>query len=50
VEKGSYLGDKLDYRVRVGERVLRVQTPPGEVYMEGSEVCLHLPDDKISVI
>jgi iron(III) transport system ATP-binding protein len=50
VEKGSYLGDKLDYRVRVGDRILRVQTPPGEAYTEGSEVCLHLPGDKISVI
>jgi iron(III) transport system ATP-binding protein len=50
VEKGSYLGDKVDYRVRVGDRILRVQTPPGEVYTEGSEVCLHLPSDKISVI
>jgi iron(III) transport system ATP-binding protein len=50
VEKSSYLGDKVDYRVRVGDRVLRVQTPPGEVYTDGTKVSLHLPGDKISVI
>ncbi len=50
VEKGAYLGDKVDYRVRVGESILRIQTPPGEVFMEGTEVSLHLPAEKISVI
>jgi hypothetical protein len=50
VEKGSYLGDKVDYRVRVGERILRVQTPPEEVYAQGTKVFLYLPSDKISLI
>lgn len=50
VEKGAYLGDKVDYRVRVGESILRIQTPPGEVFTEGTEVSLHLPAEKISVI
>jgi iron(III) transport system ATP-binding protein len=50
VEKGAYLGDKVDYRVRVGESILRVQTPPGEVFTDGTEVSLHLPAEKISVI
>ena len=50
VEKGSYLGDKVDYRIRVGERILRVQTPPGEVFTDGTKVSLHLPAEKISVI
>ncbi|MGE5060467.1 MAG: ABC transporter ATP-binding protein [Betaproteobacteria bacterium] len=50
VEKGAYLGDKVDYRVRVGESILRIQTPPGEVFTEGTKVCLHLPAEKISVI
>jgi ABC-type Fe3+/spermidine/putrescine transport system ATPase subunit len=50
VEKGSYLGDKVDYRVRVGERILRVQTPPGEVFTDGTKVFIHLPAEKISVI
>jgi ABC-type Fe3+/spermidine/putrescine transport system ATPase subunit len=50
VEKSSYLGDKVDYRVRVGEKILRVQTPPGEVFIEGTKVFLHLPAEKISVI
>ena len=50
VEKGSYLGDKVDYRIRVGDKVLRVQTQPGETYKEGTNVALHLPADRISVI
>ncbi len=50
VEKGSYLGDKVDYRVRVGDASLRIQAPPGEVFTEGTEVALHLPAEKISVI
>jgi iron(III) transport system ATP-binding protein len=50
VEKGAYLGDKVDYRVRVGERILRVQTQPGEIYTEGMNVSLHFPGDKISVV
>jgi iron(III) transport system ATP-binding protein len=50
VEKGSYLGDKVDYRVCVGERILRVQTPPGDVFPDGTKVSLHLPAEKISVI
>jgi iron(III) transport system ATP-binding protein len=50
VEKGSYLGDKVDYRVRVGESILRVQAPPGEVFTDGTKVSLHLPAEKISVI
>ena len=50
VEKGSYLGDKVDYQVRVGESILRVQTPPGDVYAEGTKVSVRLPPDKISVI
>ena len=50
VEKGAYLGDKVDYRVRVGESILRIQTPPGEVFTEGMKVCLHLPAEKISVV
>jgi iron(III) transport system ATP-binding protein len=50
IEKGSYLGDKVDYRVRVGESILRIQTPPGEVFTDGTKVFLHLPAEKISVI
>jgi iron(III) transport system ATP-binding protein len=50
VEKVSYLGDRVDYRISVGERTLRVQTQPGEVYPEGTKVWLVLPPEKISVI
>jgi hypothetical protein len=50
VEQGSYLGDKIDYRVRVGEHKLRVQTAPGEVYADGTAGSLQLPKDKVRVI
>jgi iron(III) transport system ATP-binding protein len=50
VEKAAYLGDRVDYRVMIGEKALRVQTEPGEFYAEGTKVALLLPSDKISVI
>jgi iron(III) transport system ATP-binding protein len=50
VEKVSYLGDRVDYRIVVGDRAVRVQTEPGEVYAEGTRVVLVLPPGKISVI
>lgn len=50
VEKVSYLGDRVDYRVSVGQRSLRVQTQPEVVYPEGTKVSLVLPRDKLSVI
>lgn len=50
VEKVSYLGDRVDYRIAIGENVLRVQTEPGKIYAEGTKVLLVFPPDKISVI
>jgi iron(III) transport system ATP-binding protein len=50
VEKVSYLGDRVDYRVLVGDRAIRVQTEPGEFLAEGTKVALLLPRNKISII
>ncbi len=50
VDKVSYLGDRVDYRISMGDKALRVQTEPGEIYAEGTKVFLLLPPDKISVI
>jgi iron(III) transport system ATP-binding protein len=50
IEKSSYLGDKVDYRVRVGESIFRIQTPPGEFFPDGTKVSIQLPVDKVSVI
>jgi iron(III) transport system ATP-binding protein len=50
VEKASYLGDKIDYRVRIGDRMLRVQTAPGELYADGTLISLHFPEDKVRII
>jgi hypothetical protein len=41
----------VDYRIRIGERVLRVQTPPGEVHhKEGANVSLYLPSGRVSIV
>ncbi len=50
VAKVSYLGDRVDYRIAIGDKALRVQTEPGEVYAEGTEVSVTLPPGKLSVI
>lgn len=50
VEKVSYLGDRVDYRIAAANKALRVQTEPGEVFGEGTKVTLFLPPSKISVI
>jgi ABC-type Fe3+/spermidine/putrescine transport system ATPase subunit len=50
VEKVSYLGDRVDYRVLLGENALRVQTQPERAYAAGTQVSLLLPPDKITVI
>jgi iron(III) transport system ATP-binding protein len=50
VEKVAYLGDRVDYRIIVTDRPVRVQTEPGEIYPEGTKVLVVLPPDKISVI
>jgi iron(III) transport system ATP-binding protein len=50
VDKVSYLGDRVDYRVLVGPSPIRVQTEPGEIFTEGTKVSLLLPPGKIGVI
>jgi ABC-type Fe3+/spermidine/putrescine transport system ATPase subunit len=44
VSKMTYLGDKIDYRIAVGESLeLRVQTDGKVRFDEGESVCLQLP-------
>jgi iron(III) transport system ATP-binding protein len=50
VDKVSYLGDRVDYRVLVDASPVRVQTAPGEIFTEGTKVLLLLPPGKIGVI
>jgi len=50
VDKVAYLGDRVDYRILVGDSAVRVQTAPGEIFTEGTKVLLVLPPGKIGVI
>jgi hypothetical protein len=50
VDKVAYLGDRVDYRILVGDSAIRVQTEPGEIFTEGTKVLLVLPPGKIGVI
>ena len=51
VEKMTYLGDRNDYRVIVGERTeLRVQTDGKVRFNEGEPVKVHLPVPHCHVI
>jgi iron(III) transport system ATP-binding protein len=50
VDKVAYLGDRVDYRILVGNSAIRVQTEPGEIFTEGTKVLLVLPPGKLGVI
>lgn len=40
VEVRNYLGNLIDYKVRAGEQILRVQTPNTEIFGEGEKLAL----------
>ncbi|MDR7476075.1 MAG: ABC transporter ATP-binding protein [Armatimonadota bacterium] len=42
VEARSFMGNFIDYKVRVADRTLRVQTPNAQVYAEGERVKLRV--------
>jgi iron(III) transport system ATP-binding protein len=50
VDKVAYLGDRVDYRILVGDNALRVQTEPEGMFTEGTKVLLVIPPGKIGVI
>jgi ABC-type Fe3+/spermidine/putrescine transport system ATPase subunit len=51
VSKMTYLGDKIDYRIAVGESLeLRVQTDGKVRFEQGESVCLQLPVDRCRAI
>ena len=50
VEKMTYLGDKIDYRVRVGKLVLRVQADSTERFTPQDRIAVHLPVERCKVI
>ncbi len=50
VEKVTYLGDKIDYRVRVGNLMLRVQTDSAERFAPQARVAVRLPAERCKVI
>lgn len=50
VIKRAYLGNVVDYRIQVGDVILRVQTSPEEVYEIGETVELRLNPNKMIII
>ncbi len=50
IAKSTYLGDKFDYRVTVGDVEVRVQAHGAERFAIGEQVALHLPYERCSVI
>ncbi|MFQ6057350.1 MAG: ABC transporter ATP-binding protein [Anaerolineae bacterium] len=51
IEKMTYLGDKIDYRVRLGRALeLRVQTDGTQRFQRGEQVRVHLPIERCRAI
>lgn len=50
VTKATYLGEKVDYRVRVGDSELRIQTDDPRRYNVNDQVQLHLPVEHAHLI
>jgi ABC-type Fe3+/spermidine/putrescine transport system ATPase subunit len=50
VQRSAYLGDVVDYRVQVGEWLLRVHTGTDAVLAAGDSVYLTVPCDQITVV
>ena len=51
IEKATYLGDKVDYRIRAGSELeIRVQVGGMHVYTSGDRVKVHLPVDRCKAI
>ncbi|MBI4670666.1 MAG: ABC transporter ATP-binding protein [Chloroflexi bacterium] len=48
--KATYLGEKFDYRVRVGDLELRVQASEGKRHAAGERVHLYLPPEHARLI
>jgi ABC-type Fe3+/spermidine/putrescine transport system ATPase subunit len=51
IEKATYLGDKVDYRIRAGSDLeIRVQVGEMSRYTKGDKVKVHLPVDRCKAI
>ena len=51
IESTTYLGDKVDYRIRSGNNLeLRVQARGMSGYTRGDRVKVHLPVDRVKAI
>jgi spermidine/putrescine ABC transporter ATP-binding subunit len=51
IEKATYLGDKVDYRIRAGSDLeIRVQVGGMSLYTSGDRVRVHLPVDRCKAI
>jgi len=50
VVASAYLGDVRDYRIRIGERLIRARTDPSLVFGQGDSVYVHLKPEHCVVI
>jgi len=50
VVASTYLGDVRDYRIRIGERLIRVRTDPSVVLSKGDEIAVHMKPEDCVVI
>ncbi len=50
VVASAYLGDVRDYRIRIGERLIRVRTDPSVVLSKGDEIAVHVRPENCVVI
>jgi spermidine/putrescine ABC transporter ATP-binding subunit len=50
VSKAAYLGNIIDYRIKIGEWEIRTQTTPEEVFKVNEKVIIYFNPNKITVI
>ncbi|MBE7556163.1 MAG: ABC transporter ATP-binding protein [Anaerolineales bacterium] len=50
VIRAAYLGDVIDYRISIGQWVLRVHTPTDSILPAGEKVQLIIPPERITLI
>jgi len=51
IEKATYLGDKVDYRIRAGDKLeMRVQVGGMSRFTRGDRVKVHVPVDRCKAI
>jgi len=50
VIRAAYLGDVIDYRIGLGQWILRVNTPAEQILQPGEKVQLIIPPERVTII